>query len=201
MDAIQEQGLGEMVWDMFCKKEPIASIVFTLKQCGHKTSYAQVARFVKNRVREMSDESHAPSDKEPESKRTLDLITSVSLKNACMKGTSRAKALAYVPAFREKFVKEWATALYDRMDDLKELDKLAVEILLQCFRWVSADIDWMKVQRQEREVALKAVETKLKFSKELKSQTGTRIVVNQKPDGDGEGKDRKVLLFKVKKDA
>jgi hypothetical protein len=200
VDVIEEKGLGDDVWRLFTKKEPIISIVAALKSNGYRISYPQVARYIKNRVRDMEDPDRPqPGEQVPESKSTLDLITNVSLKNACTRPTAKAKALSRVPAFREKFMKDWALKLFDHMDDLPGLDKIAMEILFQCFTWAMADVDWMKVQRAEREIALKSVETKLKFSKELKAQTGTRIVVKQKDGSDpGSPNDRKVILFKVK---
>lgn len=198
-------GLGDLVWDMFSQKEPINGIVQSLKGQGHKVSYAQVARFLKNRVREMSDpdkEAADPALKE-NNRGALDLIATASMRNACMRQNTKAKMLSRVPAFREHFCKEWAPALFDCMDDMGKLNELAFDILYQCFKWTMADIDWMKVQRHEREVALKAVETRLKYSKELKAQKGARIVISSKDGnpldtGGGSGRTGKLIQFKVK---
>jgi hypothetical protein len=188
---------------LFAQKEPLSGIVQILKGQGHKASYVQVSRFIKERVRSMGDPDRQDAGvKTAEERQTLDLIASASLRNACMRVTSKAKMLSRVAAFKEKFNQEWALRLFDAMDDQKELSRLAGDILLQCFKWATAEVDWMRVQRHEREVALKAVEAKLKFAKELKGQAGTKIIVKRKGDDiqDGGPANRKVIQFKVKKD-
>ena len=200
MDYITELGLADIVWDMFAQKEPITSIVQILKGQGHKVSYGQIVKFVENRMHEAGDPDRAQPEKaaSPATHTVLDMITAASLHNACMKPNAKARMLAKVPEFKERFMKDWALRLNDNLDNPKELGKIAGDILLQCFKWTMAEIDWLKVQRSEREMALKATEAKLKYATELKAQTGARITIKPKEGGDADG--RKILQFKVKKD-
>jgi hypothetical protein len=192
---IEQLGLGDRVWGLASGEltpdgKPMGpkKICELLSEEGIEVPYRNLSKWirtqrekVKEDVREMLT-AHL-REKLPGDLDALELIEQTSLENAKKQVSFISHDISVNKKVHKHFVDNWVLAIVDAMENEKILRGLVAEIVRQVGDWITERIDWMKTQRDERKVALSAIDMKLRYAAQLHGAGSGNILIY----GQGEG--------------
>jgi hypothetical protein len=195
LPLVERLGLGDRVWGLASGEltpdgKPMGPTAISelLEEEGHELSPKNLSAWirkqkekVKEDVRELLNDhlrKNLPADLD-----ALELVEAVSLENAKRQVNFISHDVSVNEKVTRYFLETWIIQILDAATDQRKLKGITTQIIRQVGDWITERIDWMKVQRDERKVALTAIDMKLRYAAQLHGAGSGNVLIY----GAGEG--------------
>jgi len=186
---VERYGLAERVWglangDLTPDGKPMGPkpISELLEKEGYNLSAKNIGGWLRKQKDKVKEDmrdllSEHLRTKLPGDLDALELIEDASLKNAKKQVDLISHSISINEKVHKHFMEKWILQLIDVLADEKALRGLVTEIVRQVGDWMGEQIDWMKTQRDERKVALTAIDMKLRYAAQLHGAGSGNILI------------------------
>ena len=190
LEIIDKLALGPRLWDLAFEKGQKPTVIGELLRSeGVPISNNQIVKWARlqaarhggelDRYIKSHIQKHLPEDLD-----ALENLEKASLTNAKKSWKLKCKELSERDELVKFLKKSWLPELEKAMqlegpDKDKQLTAIAAALLKQCFEWSLEELRWLSSTREERKIALDAIEVKLKYSKDLGGGKGASINIIQ----------------------
>lgn len=192
---VERYGLADRVWGLASgeltqdgKPMKLVAISELLEKEGYDISAKNLSSWIRKQKDKVKEDmrdllSEHLREKLPGDLDALELIEEVSLDNAKKQVTFISHDVSVNEKVCQHFIDTWALRLSDALSDERAMRGIASEIVRQVGDWITEKIDWMKTQRDERKLALTAIDMKLRYAAQLHGAGSGNILIY----GAGEG--------------
>jgi hypothetical protein len=191
LEIIDKLAIGPRIWDMaFNKAETPGKIGELLRSEGLVISDLQVSKWIRQQANKHGGELSGYISRHirrhlPDDLAAIEKLEEASLKNAAKNFTHKIKDISQRDELVE-FIEKKIFPLLRAADTIEtdaarknELRNVAQTLLKQCADWTLDELKWLSSQREERKIALDAIEIKLKYAQNLRMNSGARINIIQ----------------------
>lgn len=186
---IERYGLAERVWglasgDLTPDGKPMGPkpISELLEKEGYNLSSKNIGKWIRTQKDKVKEDmrdllSEHLRTKLPDDLDALEELEKASLDNAKKQVDFISHSVSVNEKVHKHFMDKWIIELIDAVADEKALRGLVTEIVRQVGSWIGEQIDWMKTQRDERKVALTAIDMKLRYAAQLHGAGSGNILI------------------------
>lgn len=191
LEIIERLAIGPRIWDLaFNKAETPGKIGELLRSEGITLSDIQISKWIRMQANKHGGELSGYISRHirrhlPDDLAAIEKLEESSLKNAAKNFTHKIKDISQ----RDELVEYIEKKILPMLRSAGEIDQdgprkqvlrdIAHGLLKQCSEWTLDELKWLSSQREERKIALDAIEIKLKYAQNLKMNTGARINIIQ----------------------
>ncbi len=191
LEIIDKLSLGPRIWDLALNKatKP-AGIGELLRSEGVPISDTQITKWIRLQANLHGGElntyisshikRHIPDDME-----AIERLEKASLANADKNFKHKIREISKKDEL-VTYIERKILPLLRGADAIKEdgprksqLKSISALMLSQCAEWTLDELKWLSSQREERKIALDAIEIKLKYAQNLRMNSGARINIIQ----------------------